>query len=268
MSSIPRVPSKESQSLSMSERWDRYYLLPIYVSRFLKKANEALPEGFELRPWTVNRAVSLFYLDDHVNTFTYSSVEDDPDGTLKTMMKYQRADSDESDIPANLGNRLEDEPQDFTQYENEAHTTFLQKIMKHKEKNGNRELPPRKIPKAPEMAVGVKKQAGPGKKSADSGCLSNERPLGKGELDAYADRRRDPVAASQIDQIRETVKDRVDSVKRKYGKKNAELNARLSEQIKINRHQEKLLRGYRRYFEGHGIINPVEPPIDDPAEDC
>ncbi|MCK5306997.1 MAG: hypothetical protein KAJ73_00160 [Zetaproteobacteria bacterium] len=164
--------------------------------------------------------------------------------------------TDVQDIPENLGNRLEDEPQENSKFKAEPTHSFLQRIMIHKDKmkielphqKRAKEGPPRPRPAAPEFPtqpLGMKGGTKAAKKSADSGCLP--------DMD-----RRDPGAEDQIDHIRKTVKRRVDAVKQKYGKKNAELNNRLSDQIRINREQEARIYLFRSWFKANGIADPTE----------
>jgi hypothetical protein len=56
-------------------KWDRTYKLPKIVECFLERASQECPDGWEILPWTLNRAVSVFHLGEYMWSFTYEALE-------------------------------------------------------------------------------------------------------------------------------------------------------------------------------------------------
>lgn len=56
---------------------DNVYRLPKIIECFVDRANQELPDGFYALPWTLNRAVTIFYDGQAVKVVPYDAIEDD-----------------------------------------------------------------------------------------------------------------------------------------------------------------------------------------------
>ena len=62
---------------SRRRQWDDIYDRPPKVLYFIKAAQAAVPTGWKVLPWTLNRAVTIRNSHDQVqHTVTYEAIED------------------------------------------------------------------------------------------------------------------------------------------------------------------------------------------------
>lgn len=74
---LPSIPTKEQEERSLKLKCDSFYAIPKEVECFLQRANKELPKGWCAKPWTINRAVTLFHLGTPVRVIDYDAIEDD-----------------------------------------------------------------------------------------------------------------------------------------------------------------------------------------------
>ena len=73
-------PGLDPRLIEKSKRrhWDDIYALPDKVAYFIKAAQAAVPTGWQVLPWTLNRCVTIKNSNDQVqHTVTYEAIEDD-----------------------------------------------------------------------------------------------------------------------------------------------------------------------------------------------
>jgi hypothetical protein len=71
------IPSEDVIERSQRARADSFYMLPEYVQQWIDKTEPQLPEGWRIRPWTINRCVTVRNSRNQVmQTYTYEAIED------------------------------------------------------------------------------------------------------------------------------------------------------------------------------------------------
>jgi hypothetical protein len=82
-------PSYWRVSKSQREKADYFYKRPEYIEKFIIKVNKIVLPEYKLRPWTINRAVSLFNCQDRnpIYIISYEAIEDAPYFYFKTVLR-------------------------------------------------------------------------------------------------------------------------------------------------------------------------------------
>lgn len=62
---------------SIKKYCDIFYRLPRIIECFIQRANKELGGDYFVRPWTINRAVTLFKGDKPVKVIDYDFIEND-----------------------------------------------------------------------------------------------------------------------------------------------------------------------------------------------
>lgn len=76
MITVPTLPSDAEIERSAVMKFDSYYAVSREVECVIQRLDKELPEAFLVRPWTLNRAISLFRYAEHVGSITFEYVED------------------------------------------------------------------------------------------------------------------------------------------------------------------------------------------------
>lgn len=71
-----KLPTAEQYNLSNELKLDNYKL-PRMVQVFIDRANQELPKGFVMVPWTQNQAVTLLHGVQPMSHFTYDAIDQD-----------------------------------------------------------------------------------------------------------------------------------------------------------------------------------------------
>ncbi len=77
MKALSSVPGPGDASFDMSKemKQDNYYELPKYVETFIDRCNQELSEPYHVKPWTINRAVTLFKGQKGILSISYGDIE-------------------------------------------------------------------------------------------------------------------------------------------------------------------------------------------------
>jgi len=60
---------------SKIDKFDRFYIVSERVKLTVEHITPSLKPGYELKYWSINRSVSLFYNGDFICTFVYELIE-------------------------------------------------------------------------------------------------------------------------------------------------------------------------------------------------
>lgn len=82
------VPRETAISEALNRMQDTFYLLPEIIECFIERANNELPNGFYVAPWTINRAVTIFKGKEPISLVTYEAIEDDIVSVLDRLPAY------------------------------------------------------------------------------------------------------------------------------------------------------------------------------------
>lgn len=75
---VPFIPDNDFIEISLARHCDSFFGLPLIIATFIERANNELKgTGHHVRPWTINRAVSVFYKNEPVIIIDYDAIEDD-----------------------------------------------------------------------------------------------------------------------------------------------------------------------------------------------
>lgn len=70
-----RLPTQEMVDRSEQRQMDCFYKLPREIECFVDRANNEIPDGYMVVPWTINRAVTLFRGTEAIQVLTYENIE-------------------------------------------------------------------------------------------------------------------------------------------------------------------------------------------------
>jgi len=76
------LPSDSFISYSRVAHSDNFYILPKEIENFIEHARKDLNRDWSILPWTINRAVTLFYKGAPRIIFSYENIEDNIVGCL------------------------------------------------------------------------------------------------------------------------------------------------------------------------------------------
>ena len=84
MLDLPLLPGDVTLDTSQKNKFDNFYALPDYVEKFLERT--VVPEGVELKPWTLNRGVSVFVNEEFRAMIVYEFIEDNDESEVQLFM--------------------------------------------------------------------------------------------------------------------------------------------------------------------------------------
>lgn len=75
---------------SVERGYDDYYVVPRLQRYAMRQLQVFLPDGYEVRPWTINRAISIFRGDELVGVVGYEMLDDQGENPwqLRRFLRY------------------------------------------------------------------------------------------------------------------------------------------------------------------------------------
>ena len=71
------LPPDDVIARSRKRMQDRFYQLPEYVEKFIEQVEPQLPDGWRIKPWTINRCVTIRNSRNLVmQLISYEGIED------------------------------------------------------------------------------------------------------------------------------------------------------------------------------------------------